>query len=121
MIWPRPKTVLVVAILSSLVRPNVSQGQNQPAAHDKGSPVGILGCLDPFAENYSKDLILNAESGDDYRLTGATKDLSKYLGGGIRVEGTKDESTTPLPTLHVTSFKKIPRKAPRLSLSLAIR
>jgi hypothetical protein len=61
---------------------------------------------------------LTDEEGNVYVLIGHTSDLDKLSGAEISVQGTKDESTQPLPTFNIISFKKVFR-APDAKLSFA--
>jgi hypothetical protein len=82
---------------------------DQPrSATDKGNAVSVLGCLDES----SQDFFFSDENGEVYRLFGAVADLSKYVGDEIRVEGSIDESTQPLPTLHAISVRRVAVNVP---------
>lgn len=99
--------VLAATLLGSLCVSIAAGPQGQASA------ISVLGCLD---RQQPHDFFLSDEEGNLYTLTGVTSDLIKHVGEEIRIEGTRDESTKPLPSLHVIGFQQV-FTAPSPSLS----
>ena len=101
-----PLSVFVDAQIQGIAgsQPSVRTSPNQSTpAFGKGNVIHVLGCLAGHPGNFQ----ITDENENPFTLMGATSDLIQYVGDEIRVEGTKDELTKPLPSLHVTSVQLV--------------